>query len=82
MKNQAPNVVEKPFPDPFLKTQNLTYLWINSLKFYTICFYCMQSCGLSKYIETPLAFMSYEVFFKKTKRGLKLVSLPHFLHDF
>ena len=46
--------MEKLFPDPFLKTQNQAYLWINSLKFYTICFYLMQSCGLSKYIETKL----------------------------
>ena len=29
----------------------------------------------------PLAFTSYKVFWT-TKRGLKLVSLPHFLHDF
>ena len=46
--------MEKLFPDPFLKTQNQAYLWINSLKFYTICFHLMQSCGLSKYIETKL----------------------------
>ena len=30
----------------------------------------------------PLAFTSYKVFKKKTKRGLELVFLPHFLHDF
>ena len=29
----------------------------------------------------PLAFTSYKTF-KKTKRGLELVSLRHFLHDF
>ena len=37
----------------FSKNQNLVYLWINSLKFYTF-FYCMPSWGLSKYIETKL----------------------------
>ena len=26
-------MVEKVFPDPFLKNQNWTYFWINSLKF-------------------------------------------------
>ena len=36
----------------FLKYQNLEKLWINSLKFYKVCFYCMPSWGLSKYIET------------------------------
>ena len=30
------------------------YLWINSLRFYIVCFYCMSSCVLSKYIETKL----------------------------
>ena len=29
--------------DPFLKIQNRACLWINSLKFYTVCFYCMAS---------------------------------------
>ena len=33
------------------------------------------SCG-------PHASNSYKAFLKKTKRGLKLFSLPHFLHDF
>ena len=26
------------FPDPFLKSQNWSYLWIKSLKLYTVCF--------------------------------------------
>ena len=29
----------------------------------------------------PLAFTSYKIF-QKTKRGMELASLPHFLHDF
>ena len=36
LKNHTRNVVEKLFPDPFLKNQNLPYLWINILKFYTV----------------------------------------------
>ena len=41
-------------PDPFLKNQNWAYIWINSVKFYTVCFYCKSSWRLSKYIETKL----------------------------
>ena len=47
-------MVEKLFPDIFLKNQNVAYLWINSLKLYTVCFYCIPSRGLSKYIKTKL----------------------------
>ena len=73
--------VEKLVPDPFLKNRNWAYRLINSLKFYTICFYCMSRSRTNKYIETMvLTTWSYKVFFKK--RGLKLPSLPHFLHDF
>ena len=53
-KNNTPNVVEKLFPDIFLKSQNGIYLPINSLKFYTVCLYCMLICGLSKYSENKL----------------------------
>ena len=28
-------------PMPFSKKQNWAYLWINCVKLYTICFYCM-----------------------------------------
>ena len=45
---------EKLVPDPFLKYYNWAYLWLNSLKFYTVCFYYMLSWGLSKYIENKL----------------------------
>ena len=33
---ETQNVVEKLFPDSFLKTQNWAYLWISSLKFYSL----------------------------------------------
>ena len=52
LKNHTQTAVEILFPNPFLKYQNWVCLWINSLTFYTVCFYCMPSCGLSKYIET------------------------------
>ena len=47
-------MVGKLFPEPFSKNQNWAYFWINVLKFYTACFYCMPSWGLSKYIEIKL----------------------------
>ena len=54
LKNHADNVVEKLLPDSFLKNWNWAYLWINNVKFYTICFYCVPSWRLSKHFETKL----------------------------
>ena len=34
-------MMEKLFPDPFLKNQNWVYFTIKILKFYAIFFYCM-----------------------------------------
>ena len=42
----------------------------SSLKFYAVCFYCMQSSGLLKYIETKLQTTCLYLvltFFKKQK---------------
>ena len=38
LKHPTQNVVEKLFPLPFLKNQNWTYLWSNSLTIYIVCF--------------------------------------------
>ena len=54
LKSHTQNVVEKLFPDPFLKNQIWGCLWINSLKIYAVWFYCMPSWGLSKYTEAKL----------------------------
>ena len=73
------------FPDSFLKTQNWVYLWINSLRFYEISFYCMLNFRAieMKWDQAAHQLLSpYIKLFKKIKRGLELVSLPHFLHDF
>ena len=43
LENHTQIVVEKLFPDPFLKNKNWAFLWINSLEIYTACFYCMPS---------------------------------------
>ena len=43
------------------------------------------SPGLPKYIKTKVLTITltlYKAFLKKTKRGLELVSLVHFLDDF
>ena len=53
-KNHTQNMVEKLFPDPFLKNQNWAYIWMSSLKFYTVFFNYRPSWGPSKYTETKL----------------------------
>ena len=66
-KNHTQNMVEKLFTDPFLKTQHWAYLWINSLKLYTVNFQCMPSWGLSKYIENKLPITCFLLIFEKQK---------------
>ena len=71
--------------DPLGITRPLFTKWrLNSLKSYTVCFYCMPSLGSLKLSCRKLAFTSYKVFFffKKKRRSLEIFSLPHFLHDF
>ena len=76
MKYHTQNVVEKLFPDPLLKNLNWSYLWINSLKFYKVCFYCMPSWQLLKYIETKLETYCFNLIWSfSKKRDLELVSL-------
>ena len=45
---------EGTIPGPFSKKSKLNISWINSLKFHTVCFYCVPSGGLSNYIKTKL----------------------------
>ena len=64
----------KLFPDSFLKkNKNWTYLWINSLKSYTVCFYYMPGWGLSIYIKTKLQttclYLIYSFCKKKRRSG-------------
>ena len=86
LKNYTQNVVEKLVRKPFLKNQNWAYLWVNSLKFYTVCFYCIASWGLSKHIKTKLqatGFLSTHIsLYQKIKTGLELVFLPYFPLNF
>ena len=78
------NVVEKLVPDPFLKSHKLAYLRTNTLKFYTVSFYCMSSWGLLQYFETKqqTTCLPHIKVFWKIKRGLELVSVHHVLHGF
>ena len=58
-------MVEKLFPDPLLKNQNSTYRWINSLKFYRVCIYCMPNESYRNKLKLtcrPLVFTSYKAF--------------------
>ena len=78
-------MVEKLFPDPFLKNQNWPYVWINILKSYIFCCYCLPNWGLSKVVKTKLQttcfYLIYRLF-KIQKEILELVSLPHFRYGF
>ena len=76
--------MQKLVPDPFLKNEYGAYFWINSLKFYTVCFYYMASWGLSKYIETELQFTCFRLILSSflKKIGLEPVTLSHFPHSF
>ena len=63
-------IISRPFSKKSIFEQNWAYHWINNLKFYTICFYCMPSWGLSKYVETELqtiCFYLLESFLKSKK---------------
>ena len=80
-KKHTQHLVEKLVLDSFLKNQNWAYLWINSLNFYTVCFYCRSKSRTTKIFLPHFNFYLIQSFFK-TKRGLKLFSLPHFLYEF
>ena len=63
-------MLEKLVPDPFLENYDWAYLRISSLKFYTVCFYCIPNWGLSKYIEIKMQTTCFYLilgFFKKQK---------------
>ena len=70
--------MQKPFGNLLQKAYSEN-LWINSLKFY--CYFKVEGYrNILKISCRPLAF-TYKAFFVK-KRGLELVSLAHFLHNF
>ena len=48
LTNHEENEAKKLVPDQFWKIQNCVYLWINSLKFHPVCFYCMSKSWTNK----------------------------------
>ena len=79
--------LEKPYkkcggetiPRLFSKKSNWACLWINPVKFYTVCFYCMRIEDYRSILKLScrsLALTSYKVL-KKPK-----CCLPHFYQDF
>ena len=71
-KRGTQNVVEKLFPDPFRKGKTWAYLWINSPKFYTDCFYFMTSWGLSKQVEIKLQTTCFYLIYSLNKKQKKI----------
>ena len=72
LKIHTQNVLETLFPGPFLNNQYWAYLWINSLKFYTVCFFICQVEGYRNILKLScktLAFASYIVFLKNKMRS-------------
>ena len=64
LKNHTQNVVIKLFAHCFLKSK-LSISLNQHIKNFIVCFYCMQSWGLSKDIETKhqtTSFTSYKAF--------------------
>ena len=82
LEKSCTKYVGETSPGPFLKSQNWTYIWMNSLKSYTALLYAKLSVILKILILgwRPLAFTSSKAFSKKTKRSLKLALGILFLH--
>ena len=78
LEKSYPNCGGETSPRPFSGKLNWAYLWIYSLKWYTVCFYRMASWGLSKYIETKLRTTCFHLILS----FFETVSLPHFPYNF
>ena len=64
--------MEKLFPGSFLKNQNCAYLWIKSLKIYTIFLLYAKSRAIKILLKLSwrsLAFTSYKAFKENKKRS-------------
>ena len=92
LKNHTQNVLEKLFPRPFLENQIWAYLWINSLKFYIVCFSCREIFILLAFILCQVRalkicwnfaadhlLLPHIKLLWKARRGLELISIPHLL---
>ena len=85
LENHTQNVVKKLVPQYFVKNEHGGCLWINSPECYKILFLLYVQVevyqNILKLRSRPLIFTFCKTF-QKTKIGLELVSLPHFLYDF
>ena len=71
-------MVEKLFPDPFLKYQNLTYRWMNSLKFVFIVYQIEGYRHMLKLSCRPVTFTSFKAFLQNKKRSGASLPAPFF----
>ena len=72
LKNHTQNMMEKAFPDSFLKYQNWACLWTNSLKFYTVYFIACKVEGSRNMLKLScrlLAFTSRKAFLKSKEKS-------------
>ena len=72
----------KSSPRPFSENQNWACLWINSLKFESLVILYVQVEGYQNILKLRYRPLFLPHIIPKTKRGLELFSLPHFLHKF
>ena len=66
-------------PRPSSKNRNWAYFWINSLKFYRVCFYFLPSSELSKFIETKQQttcfIVIYSILKNKNRSGITTMDI-------
>ena len=81
-KIQTQNVVEKLFPDPFLKYRGWAYRWISRsfMQFVPVVCQVEGYRNMLKLSCRSLAFTSYKASLKN-KKCLELVFLPRFLYE-
>ena len=83
-EKRAQNMIEKLVPELFLKNQIQLYLWVNSLEVHAVFLLYVEVEDYQNILKWRfnLLFLLHIKLFKKTKRRLKLVSLPHIMHGF
>ena len=85
LKNHAKNVVEILVSDSFFKKWKLSVSLDQQSEFsYSVFLLYVQVEDYQSKLKLVLTISFYFIqnVFKKTNRGLELVSLPHFLYDF
>ena len=81
LKFNTRNMVEKLFPDPFMKNQKWAYLWIKGLKLCTVLFLLyakLRNIKLFWNWPTNHFLLTQINTFKNSNRSPELVSLPNF----